>query len=383
MRETLLLFIVLTEYCSSSCLFCPVLSSFKATASDQISACLLKTAAPQISDSLCYVINMSMKSGTVPKEWKHARVLPLYKDGKCDEASNYRPISVLPIISKIMERIVHDQLYKFIEENNILNKWQSGFRPGYSTETAMTYVTDLLLTEMDSIKLTGVVFLDLKKAFDTVDHALLLTKLRNYGIRGDELSWFTSYLTDRTQSVSLDNVTYDSMDISYGVPQGSMLGPLLFTLYINDLPSITKTCKVILYADDTAIIYSDKQKAQIEKHLNNDMEIVKTWLDENKLTLNVKKTKSMLIGNKKLLNEADYLDIRLDMDSIEQVGEFKYLGVWLDSSLKFTSHISKMSSKISSAIGVISRVSRYLPVIQRNMLYNAMVLPYFKGRFRP
>ena len=210
-----------------------------------------------------------------------------------------------------------------------------------------------------------------KKAFDAVDHALLLTKLRNYGIGGDELSWFTSYLTDRTQSVSLDNVTSDSMDI--GVPQGSILGPLLFTLYINDLPSVTKTCKVILYTDDTAIIYSDKQKAQIEKHLNNDMAIVKTWLDENKLTLNVKKTKSMLIGNKKLLNEADYLDIRLDMDSIEQVGEFKYLGVWLDSSLKFTSHISKMSSKISSAIGVISRVSRYLPVVQRKMLYNAMV----------
>ena len=171
------------------------LCSAKATGSDKISARLLKTAAPQISDSLCYVINMSLKYGAVPKEWKHARVMPLYKDGKCDEASNYRPISVLPIISKIMERIVHDQLYKFIEENNILNKWQSGFRPGYSTETAMTYVTDLLLTEMDSKKLTGVVFLDLKKAFDTVDHALLLTKLRNYGIRSDEHSWFTSYLT--------------------------------------------------------------------------------------------------------------------------------------------------------------------------------------------
>ena len=216
-----------------------------------------------------------------------------------------------------------------------------------------------------------------KKAFDTVDHALLLTKLRNYGIRGDEHSWFTSYLTDRTQSVSLENVTSDSMDISYGVPQGSILGPLLFTLYINDLPSVTKTCKAILYADDTAIIYSEKQKEQIEKHLNDDMAIVKTWLDENKLTLNVKKTKSMLIGNKKLLNEAEHLAVRLDMDSIEQVGEFKYLGVWLDSSLKFTCHISKMSSKISSAIGVISRVSRYLPVVQRKMLYNAMVLPYF------
>ena len=353
------------------------LCSAKATGSDKISARLLKTAAPQISDSLCYVINLSLKSGAVPKEWNHARVIPLYKDGKCDEASNYRPIAVLPIISKIMERIVHDQLYKFIEENNILNKWQSGFRPGYSTETAMTYVTDLLLTEMDSKKLTVVVFLDLKKAFDTVDHALLLTKLRNYGIRGDEHSWFTSYLRDRTQSVSLENVTSDSMDISYGVPQGSILGPLLFTLYINDLPSVTKTCKVILYADDTAIIYSDKQKEQIEKHLNDDMAIVKTWLDENKLTLNVKKTKSMLIGNKKLLNEAEHLDIRLDMDLIEQVGEFKYLGVWLDSSLKFTCHISKMSSKISSAIGVISRVSRYLPVVQRKMLYNAMVLPYF------
>ena len=136
--------------------------------------------------------------------------------------------------------------------------------------------------------------------------------------------------------MSLENVTSDSMDISYGVPQGSILGPLLFTLYINDLPSVTKTCNVILYADDTAIIYSDKQKAQIEKHLNNDMEIVKTWLDENKLTLNVMKTKSMLIGNKKLLNEADYLDVRLDMDSIEQVGEFKYLGVWLVGLRRYT-----------------------------------------------
>ena len=165
------------------------LCSAKATGSDKISARLLKTAAPQISDSLCYVMNLSLKYGAVPKEWKHARVIPLYKYGKCDEASNYRPISVLPIISKIMERIVHDQLYKFIEENNILNKWQSGFRPGYSTETAITYVTDLLLTEMDSKKLTGVVFLNLKKAIDTVDHALLLTKLRNYGIRGDEHSW--------------------------------------------------------------------------------------------------------------------------------------------------------------------------------------------------
>ena len=119
--------------------------------------------------------------------------------------------------------------------------------------------TTLLLTEIDSKKLTGVVFLDLKKAFDTVDHALLLTKLRNYGIRGDELSWFASYLTDRTQSVSLENVTSDSMDISYGVPQGSILGPLLFIWYINDLSSVTKTCKVILYADDTAIIYSEKK----------------------------------------------------------------------------------------------------------------------------
>ena len=116
--------------------------------------------------------------------------------------------------------------------------------------------------------------------------------------------------------MSLENVTSDSMDISYGVPQGSILGPLLFTLYINDLSAVTMTCKVILYAD---------------QHLNDDMAIVKTWLDENKLTLNVKKTKSMLIGNKKLLNEAEHLDVRLDMDRIEQVGEFKYLGVWLDS----------------------------------------------------
>ena len=167
------------------------------------------------------------------------------------------------------------------------------------------------------------------------------------------------------------------MNISYGVPQGSILGPLLFSLYINDLPDAVTKCKVILYADDTALIYSNKNKTIIEKTLNQDMANVKLWLDSNKLTLNVKKTKCMLIGNSQMLARTDSLDLKVDGDKIEQVKEFKYLGVWIDQTMKFSTHINKIASKISSAIGIISKISHYLTEKHRKTLYNAMILPHF------
>ena len=170
-------------------------------------------------------------------------MVPLFKEGKTDDTNNYRHISILPAISKIIERAAHNQLYQHLEENHLLSKWQSGFRPNYSTNTAMTYRSDLLLDEIDKHKLTGIIFIDLKKAFDTVDHDRLIQKLRSYGLSGIEQEWFKSYLSNRTQKVCIQNKMSDSMKIDYGVPQGSILGPLLSSIFVNDLPLVSKICK--------------------------------------------------------------------------------------------------------------------------------------------
>ena len=297
----------------------------KATGSDGISARLLKMAAEYISVSLTHILNMSLKTGQVPQEWKHAKVIPLHKDGTKDDTNNYRPISVLPVLSKIMERAVHDQLYRHLSKHQLLNKWQSGFRPGYSTATALTYVTDLLLKEIDSKHVTGIIFLDLKKAFDTVDHELLLNKLEQYGIQQNEHKWFKSYLSSRTQSVKVNNIISDDLGIEYGVPQGSILGPMLFTLFINDLPHVTDKCKVILYADDTALLYSHTDSQQVETVLNQEIKNVTEWLNQNKLTLNTKKPQTMIVGNRSRKNNKQLLEIKVNEETVQQIPEFKYL----------------------------------------------------------
>ena len=272
-------------------------------------------------------------------------------------------------------RAVHDQLYQHLSKNQILNKWQSGFRPGYSTSTALTYVTDLLYGEIDSGHVTGIIFLDLKKAFDTVCHELLLQKLHSYGVQTTEYKWFKSYLTNRTQSVMVNNVASDELGIQYGVPQGSILGPLLFTMFINDLPRVTSKCKVVLYADDTALIYSHTQTRVVENVLNNELNHVTQWLNTNKLTLNTKKTKSMVISNKKSDTDRQ-IKIHVNNDKLEQVSDFKYLGVWIDDKLKFNTHISKLASKISKNIGIINKSKNYLSFKHKSMLFNALVLPH-------
>ena len=174
-----------------------------------------------------------------------------FKKGKSEDLDNYRPISVLPIISKILERAVQEQLYVYLTTHQLLNPYQCGFRRFHSTETAAISLTDTIRRNIDQKLLTGAVFVDLRKAFDTIDHHLLLAKLNSYGIGRNELNWFNDYLTNRSQTVSFQNVLSPPSIISSGVPQGSILGPLLFNLFINYLPSVASNCGVLMYADDT------------------------------------------------------------------------------------------------------------------------------------
>ena len=208
---------------------------------------------------LTVLFNLSVQQCKIPGEWKKAKVTPLYKSGAKSDPKNFRPISVLPVVSKVYERLIHNQLASYFDENNLLCRFQSGFRKKHSTETAVTYFADQILMGMDKGLVTGAVFIDLAKAFDTIDHDVLIHKLKHYGVSDDSLLWFKDYFCARKQFVAIDSHRSEELDIACGVPQGSILGPLLFIIYINDLSSCMRNCSVSMYADDTAIYFAPRR----------------------------------------------------------------------------------------------------------------------------
>uniref|UniRef100_A0A8C5M0Z0 Reverse transcriptase domain-containing protein n=1 Tax=Leptobrachium leishanense TaxID=445787 RepID=A0A8C5M0Z0_9ANUR len=224
---------------------------------DQIPAMLLKISAPAIANPVATLINESLATGYIPKLWKTARVVPIHKSGDSTLVSNYRPISLLPVMSKILEKCIYTQLRDYYQYWNYLTPDQSGFRPNHSTTTALLKVCNDIQAGMEQGNLTGAIFLDFAKAFDTVDHGILLEKLKNSGIGDRTLTWFQSYVSDRSQYVSISGSSSPPLPVTCGVPQGSILGPLLFTIFINDLPNVCKASTVLMYADDT-VIYTSK-----------------------------------------------------------------------------------------------------------------------------
>ncbi len=252
----------------------------KSTGFDNLNVMLLKLASPIVCDSLAYICNLSLLTSTFPSKWKVAKVTPIFKAGDKDDVNNYRPISVLPVISKIIERNVHNQLYDFFTTNNLLNQCQSGFRKHHSTATTLLDVTDHILNNMNNGMITGALFIDLKKAFDTVNHKLLLQKLQSYGINGCTLHWFSSYLCKRTQAVSINSTFSDVKNIDIGVPQGSILGPLLFIIYVNTLPDCIN-CKCVMYADDTTLLFTASDHDTLQKNMNESLSKIGRWFENN------------------------------------------------------------------------------------------------------
>ena len=262
---------------------------------------ILKVGANILAAPLTHIYNLSTQRGEIPNSWKAATVTPLHKGGSLSDPNNFRPISVLPAVMKILERAIHKQLYEHLMTNKLLSPSQSGFRPGHSTCTALLDVSDYILKNIDKGNLIGAVFLDLSKAFDMIDHSILKTKLSSIGVRGRSLAWFDNYLSNRTQSVTINGNLSDSLDLKLGVPQGSVLGPLLFIIFINDLPSVVRHCKVVLYADDTALFFAEKNVQTIQSILQDDLNVAGEWFSGNRLLVNCVKTKVMLFGSNQRL----------------------------------------------------------------------------------
>jgi hypothetical protein len=339
---------------------------------DNISVNTIKNCYDQLAEPLCMIFNRSLQDGIVPDDLKTAKIIPVYKSDDKKIISNYRPISVLPAFSKILEKLVYNRLLQFIDKHNILSPNQYGFRKNISTSMALLNLVDKISASIEQNQHTIGIFLDLAKAFDTVNHSILLSKLYHYGIRGIAHDWFKNYLNNRHQFVYLNSTKSSKLPITCGVPQGSILGPLLFLLYINDLSTISKGLSFIMFADDTNLFISGTNLSDLAAIANTELASVSTWFSANLLSLNIKKTNYILFGNKK---QPD-ISISISNEKISRVYQTTFLGVIIRDNLKWDAHISSVANKISKTIGVINKIKYALATMHLRLLYSCLVEPY-------
>ena len=334
---------------------------------------ILKNIVESIIEPFTYICNLSLKTGVFPEKMKIAKVIPLFKNGDKHEFTNYRPVSLLPQFSKILEKVFASRLNKFIDKENLLSKNQYGFRPKHSTALAIMELTEKISREIDNKNFLIGVFIDLQKAFDVINHSRLIWKLQKYGIRGIANKWITSYLKNRKQYVQINETKSDLWDINCGVPQGSILGPLLFLLYINDLPKASNTLQSILFADDTTLFYSGKNLKEVIEVVNTELIKIKHWFDSNKLVLNVNKTNFILFNDR-----GSNIDISLKIDrmEIQRVKETKFLGIIIDNELSWKPHIINTRNKVAKSIAVLYKVKSFLNQPALIILYNSLIMPY-------
>ena len=303
------------------------------------------------------------------------KVIPIHKGGSTQDVNNFRPIALLSIFDKILEKLMHVRLYKFLEDNNILYENQFGFRKKNSTVHALIQITEKIRESIDQGKFGCGIFIELREAFDTVNHEILLRKLEHYGVRGTILKWFESYLSGRKQYVFFNGESSELKPTTCGVPQGSVLGPLLFLIYINDLPNISKKLKFFLFADDTNIYYEADNLKTLERVVNNELQWLNHWLNVNRLSLNISKTNFVIFHpfNKPI---KELITIKINKKAISEEKYVKYLGVLIDSSLSWKPHIDNLTKKVSRAIGIMYKIRYYVNRKLLMNLYYSLIYPH-------
>ena len=340
---------------------------------DKISTILLKSIKNELCGPLTIIINQSIRTGTFPDLLKIAKITPIFKKDDPTVLSNYRPISLLNSISKIFEKVIFQQIHTHFKSKNLYYVSQYGFREQHSTQQAALELIDRIILDMDKGKTPLNIYIDLSKAFDTIDHEILLFKLHHYGFRDNSYKLMQSYLSNRLQYVELEGIASTMQPIKTGVPQGSILGPLLFIIYINDLNNSSKLFKTISYADDTTLLttLTSNKKENNSNEINDGLNKVSEWLDLNKLSLNINKTKFMLFHPQNKVVQPP--NIKIKSKNIELVDEFDFLGIVLDSQLRWNAHINKISKKLSKANGILSKIKNTVPKSTLKILYFSLV----------
>ena len=339
---------------------------------DGLDSYSLKIAAKLVAVPIHHLVSLSIMQQKFPTLWKKAKVLPLHKKGDVLERKNYRPVSILSPVSKVLEKAIYDQLYSYFSKNKIFHSNVMGYRKNRSTETAILQMYDRWVRGAGQGNISGIVFLDLSAAFDLVDSKILIEKLKIYGLKEDFISWISCYLSERKQAVWIDHTLSDWLDVSVGVPQGSILGPLLFIIFANDLPYLLSS-NLDQYADDSTLSSVKSSVPEINLELNDDCQVVSTWMLKNHLCLNADKSGLMVAGtSQKMHHTCRTENVSVFMDGLQlhesEDKNEKILGVHFQSNLKWTRQCQEVQLRLKCRLVGLRKIQNVLPLDKRKIV---------------
>ena len=346
------------------------LKTKKSAGDDGIKPSIIKASFLSIVKPLVHIYNTSFDTGVVPDIWKIAKVIPIFKNGERTDPANYRPISLLSCFEKIMERLMASRVISFLKKHKVMYELQFGFREGHSTIHALLELLDRVYSNLDTKNSCIGVFLDLSKAFDTIDHSVLLHKLSHYGFRGKIQNWFSSYLEDRKQYTYVNGKKSTLSIIPKGVPQGSVLGTILYTIYVNDM-QYAATLKPRLFADDTSIFCFNKSTALASTIINSDLNKLSQWYAANKLLVNASKSNFCVFQPS--MNPQSNTPKIIMGEELKRASEIKYLGVKIDEKLSWVPHISKVKNDIVKFSSIFAKLRYDIPKQCLLTLYDSLV----------